>query len=383
MDTIIKNARIVMEGEVISGSVTVAGGVISDISTGNIQTAGAVDLEGDYLLPGLIDVHSDNIEKHVSPRPNVTWPRTFAAIAHDATVIGVGITTILDSISLSAAISLGGANGARTKHAQEIIDGLCIAEKAGSLRAEHLLHIRCEVTDPEIVGRIRQLGEDLPIKMFTLVDHTPGQRVFRNVETWRNYRKKGRGLSDSELDRMLDAEIEAQRLYARPNKQAIAAIARERNIALAGHDDASEDDIAESRALGGAATEFPTTIEAAKLAHSLDMKIIMGAPNLVRGKSHLGNLSAQQCAEDGVLDILASDYMPVSLLQAALMLTSDPIGYSLPRAVATVTSNPATACGLGDRGRIAIGAKADLIQVRYTDRLPVLRNVWRSGVRVH
>ncbi|MCC8957589.1 alpha-D-ribose 1-methylphosphonate 5-triphosphate diphosphatase [Bradyrhizobium sp. Pear77] len=383
MQEIIRNARIVLEGEIISGNITVADGVISDIATGNIYNQKGVDLEGDYLLPGLIDVHSDNIEKQISPRPNVTWPSTFAAMAHDANVIGVGVTTILDAISLSDPISLGGGDGSRTKLAHEIIDGIRMCQKVNAFRAEHLFHIRCELSDAYIVDRVRQLGEDLPIKMFTLMDHTPGQRVFRDIETWRNYRKKGRGLSECELDRMLAAEVEAQRRYAAPNRQAVAAIARERKIALAGHDDSSVEEINEALALGSSATEFPTTIEAARLAHSLGMKTIMGAPNLVRGKSHVGNVSAQECAENGVLDILASDYMPVSLLQAAFMLTCDPIGYSLPQAIATVTSNPANACGLEDRGKISIGAKADLIRVRYSDGLPVLRTVWRSGNRVH
>ncbi|QOZ33233.1 alpha-D-ribose 1-methylphosphonate 5-triphosphate diphosphatase [Bradyrhizobium sp. CCBAU 53421] len=383
MNEIIRNARIVLDDEVIVGNITVTNGVISNIANGELRTKSGVDFDGDYLLPGLVDIHSDNIEKHISPRPNVTWPSTFAAMAHDADVVGVGITTILDAISLSNAISLGGADGSRTKLAREIIDGIRVCQKADALKAEHLFHIRCELTDVDMVDRIRQLGDDLPISMFTLVDHTPGQRVFRDIGTWRNYRKKGRGLSDSELDRLLDAELDAQRRYAGPNRLAIAAIARERKIALAGHDDSSVEDINEAAALGSSASEFPTTIEAARLAHSLGMKTIMGAPNLVRGKSHLGNVSAQECAEKGVLDILASDYVPVSLLQAAFMLTSEPLGYALPQAIATVTSNPASACGLTDRGRISIGSKADLIRVRYTDGLPVLRCVWRSGVRVH
>lgn len=383
MQTTIRNARIVLESEVITGSIAIADGKICDMGQGNAGSGAGIDLEGDFLLPGLVDVHSDNIEKFVTPRPNVIWPRHFAAVAHDAYVIGVGITTILDAISLSDAISLGGATGSRTQLANDIIRGIREAQQIGALRAEHFFHIRCEMTDGEIVRRLGELDMDLPIRMFTLVDHTPGQRVFRDVETWRAYRKKGRGLSDSDLDWMLSAEREAQAQYAAPNRRAIALIARERGVALGGHDDSTVDDIADAAALGSTASEFPTTIEAARAARAAGLKTIMGGPNLVRGKSHVGNVSVQEVAASRLLDVLASDYMPVSLLQSAFMLTAEPIGYTLPQAVATVTSNPAEACGLPDRGRIEPGLNADLLQVRVVDGVPVLRAVWRSGIRVH
>ena len=383
MQQVFHNGKIVLDNEVIDGSIAVEDGVISSIDQGGIVPRDGIDLEGDYLTPGLVDVHSDNIEKLISPRPNVIWPSRFAAIAHDAYVVGVGVTTILDAISLSDAISLGGASGSRTQLALQIIEGITQSQKIGALRSDHFLHIRCEVTDAEISERLSRLDADRPIRMLTLLDHTPGQRVFRDVQTWRAYRKKGRGLTDGELDWMLAAEQEARARYATSNRRAIARIAHDRGIALGGHDDSTVEDIADAVALGSTASEFPTTIEAARAAQSAGLKTIMGGPNLVRGGSHIGNLSARDCAEQGALDILASDYMPVSLLQSAFMLTCEPIGYDLPRAIATVTSTPAEVCGLTDRGRIAVGKRADLLRVSLHEDLPILRAVWRSGRRVH
>jgi len=383
MQEIFHNARIVLENEVVEGSVSVDNGLIVSIDQGRLRSGAGVDLDGDYLMPGIIDVHSDNIEKLIAPRPNAVWPARSAAIAHDAYTIGVGITTILDAVCLSNPLSLGGASGSRSQLAASMINGIVESQKLGDLRAEHFIHVRCELTDPDIVARVADLGNDLPIKMFTVMDHTPGQRVFKNIETWRSYRKKGRGLTDVELDQLQAAEIEARETYASANRNAIARLAVEMGAALAGHDDSTVDEVNEAAALGATASEFPTTLEAAQAARAVGLKTIMGGPNLVRGGSHLGNLSAEECAAHGVLDILASDYMPVSLLQAAFMLTADHIGYSLPRAISTVTSAPADASGLADRGRIQTGKKADLLRVRICEGFPILGAVWRSGIRVH
>ncbi|MBV8535449.1 MAG: alpha-D-ribose 1-methylphosphonate 5-triphosphate diphosphatase [Alphaproteobacteria bacterium] len=381
MQQIISNAALVLADEVRLGSLVLDDGIIKSIEHG--RSGSGEDLDGDYLLPGLVDIPSDNIEKHIEPRPHVLWPNVFAAIAHDANVIGVGITTVLDAISLSEAVSLGGADGNRTKTAHKIIEGLRLAKDRDALRADHLFHIRCEVTDPEIVARVENLGGGFPMRLLSLVDHTPGQRVWTDVDLWRRYRKKGSGLTDAELDSALAAEIDAHRKYSASNRQALARLALERGVALAGHDDSCAADIEDALRLGSRLSEFPTTLEAARLARTGGMKVIMGAPNLVRGGSHTGNVSTRDCARAGTLDILASDYMPVSLLHAVFKLTEDPIGLSLPEATRMATAAPAAACGLEDRGEIAPGRRADLVRVRCTDGVPVVRSVWRCGQRVH
>ncbi|MCK9914425.1 alpha-D-ribose 1-methylphosphonate 5-triphosphate diphosphatase [Microbacteriaceae bacterium K1510] len=373
------NARIVLPDETVYGSLVVDDGMITAIDTGTAAAPDAVDAEGDYLIPGLIDVHSDNLEKHIVPRPNVVWPTTYAVIAHDADVIGVGITTILDAIALS-----GTSKGFdRAKLCNTMLDGIKDAAAKKALRADHLLHIRCEVTDPEIIARFAAVREDGAIRMVSLMDHSPGQRVFADVQAWRDYRRKGIGATDEMLDAMYEKEVAAHEKYAEPNRAALTVLAKERQLVIASHDDATPDHVAEAAALGGTISEFPTTLEAARHARRHSLGVVMGAPNLVRGGSHIGNVSTEQCAREGLLDMLSSDYMPVSLLHAAFMLTRDPIGYSLPRAMRTVTATPAKVCGLSDRGEIAIGRRADLVRVRDVEGHPIIRDVWRAGERVH
>jgi alpha-D-ribose 1-methylphosphonate 5-triphosphate diphosphatase len=379
MIQILTNARIVLPDEVISGTLVVKDGMIDAIDTTPAAAPEAIDLENDYLMPGLIDVHSDSLEKHVAPRPNVVWPAAFAAIAHDADLIGVGITTVFDAIALS-----GKNKGIdRTKLCRAMVEGLSDAAARNALRADHLLHIRCEVMDPDIVARFEALGDDQRIRMISLMDHSPGQRVFTDVEAWRDYRRKGVGASEEKLDAMYREQVEAHERYAASNRAALAARAKSRALVMASHDDATRENVLEGVALGGHISEFPTTLEAAQCAADNHLCVVMGAPNLVRGGSHIGNVSTEQCAREGLLDILSSDYMPVSLLHAALLLTRDPIGYSLPRAISTVSARPARVCGLSDRGEITPGRVGDLVQVKELDGLPIVRSVWRSGRRVH
>lgn len=378
MNTVLKNARIVLRDEAILGTIGISNGLITEIDAGSTSAKDAIDCEGDYIVAGLVDIHSDSLEKHVAPRPNVVWPGFFAAIAHDADIVGVGITTIFDAVALS-----GGKGGNRAELFQRIITGLTEASSSGALRADHLLHIRCEVSDPDIVSRFELVGDNPLVRMISLMDHTPGQRVFTDLGTWRDYRKKGHGMTDAELDVALERAIHAHETYSTQNRQALAATARERGLVMASHDDATVENILEGFELGGTIAEFPTTLEAAQRAIGDGMAVVMGSPNLVRGGSHIGNLSTAECAIDGMLSILSSDYVPVSLLHAVVMLTQEPIGLSLPQAMATASINPAAALNLNDRGEIAIGKRADLVRMRLFNEAPVVRTVWKVGERVH
>jgi alpha-D-ribose 1-methylphosphonate 5-triphosphate diphosphatase len=151
---------------------------------------------------------------------------------------------------------------------------------------------------------------------------------------------------------------------------------------LATHDDETVEHVAEAAALGITISEFPVTLEAAKAAHDGGMTVLMGAPNLIRGGSHSGNVSAAELVEAGLMDAFASDYVPVSLLHAAWKLTHDPFGWSLPDAIATVAARPAAAAGLTDRGEIVVGKRADLVRVGTAGAVPMARMVWRAGHRV-
>ncbi|MEO0730903.1 MAG: amidohydrolase family protein, partial [Pseudomonadota bacterium] len=168
-----------------------------------------------------------------------------------------------------------------------------------------------------------------------------------------------------------------------PHRKALVAIAHDAGIALASHDDALPGHVAESIADRVSLAEFPTTLEAAKLSHEAGVRVMMGAPNVVRGGSHSGNIASEELARAGYLDALSSDYVPASLLFGAFELARRVEGYDLADAIRTVTLNPARAAGLTDRGEIAVGKRADFVRVRANaDPVPTVREVYRDGARI-
>ena len=171
-------------------------------------------------------------------------------------------------------------------------------------------------------------------------------------------------------------------IYAQKHREALAAICAARGIAVASHDDATLDHVAEARQFNVTVAEFPTSMVAARASHEAGMGVLMGAPNVVRGKSHSGNIAARDLAEAGVLDVLSSDYVPFSLIYAPFVLAETVDHIELPRAIAMVTANPARQVGLTDRGRLASGLRADLVRVGRNEGIPVVRQVWREGRRV-
>jgi alpha-D-ribose 1-methylphosphonate 5-triphosphate diphosphatase len=213
------------------------------------------------------------------------------------------------------------------------------------------------------------------------MDHTPGQRQFTNVEHYFAYYQGRFGYSAADMEALVERRVADQRLYADVNRRRVVELSRQRRLALASHDDATVEHVMEALDLGMTMAEFPTTIEAAGVAHERGMAVIMGAPNVVRGGSHSGNVSARALAAERTLDILSSDYVPSSLLHAAFLLR-DEQGIGLPTAVAMVSATPAEAIGLEDRGEIAVGRRADLVRARLAGEFPVVREVWRAGSRI-
>ncbi|NEU98008.1 alpha-D-ribose 1-methylphosphonate 5-triphosphate diphosphatase, partial [Bradyrhizobium uaiense] len=290
-----------------------------------------------------------------------------------------GITTMFDSFGLVGEEFDSDRNTALGR----MLQGMEEAANEGLLRADHFIHLRCEIIEPDIVQRFAALQEHPKLKLVSLMDHTPGQRTFPDPRKWKMHQKRRTGASDAELDTILAARQEARDQYATVNRRAVADICRAKGIVVASHDDTTLDHILEAEQLGNSISEFPTTHLAAAEARRRDIRVVMGAPNLVRGGSHIGNLSASECATSGLLDILASDYVPASLLHAAFLLTEETVGWSLPKAIATVTTSPAACVGLNDRGEIGPGKRADLLRVRVHNGLPVIRSVWRGGQPVY
>ncbi|WP_244498460.1 alpha-D-ribose 1-methylphosphonate 5-triphosphate diphosphatase [Aureimonas ureilytica] len=375
-EQVFTNALIVLPDEVVEGSLLVREGRIADISAGKVR--GGVDCEGDHLLPGLVELHTDNLEGHYLPRPKVRWNIHAALQAHDAEVAASGITTVFDAlrVGMDEDAQLGGAD------MQLMADAIGAASERDDLRAEHFLHLRCEVSAEDVLPSFERLGSHPLVRLASLMDHAPGQRQFVDLETYRIYYQGKTGMSDPVFEAFCARRIKDSQTYSERHRRAIAETCHKAGIAIASHDDATAAHVEESRALGVALAEFPTTLEAARLSHESGLAVLMGAPNVVRGGSHSGNISAAALVERGLLDVLSSDYVPFSLVQAVFVL-AETIG--LCAAVRMVSANPARVAGFADRGALLTGLRADLVRVHAPEgkvATPVVRGVWRGGRRV-
>jgi len=378
-ETIITNARIVgRDTELPLGSLLVRDGKIAELDTGRSTAANAVDFGGDYLMPGLVELHTDNLEKHFSPRPGVRWPSKLAVQAHDAQIAAAGITTVLDAVAVGDVRE----GAVRMEILRDMVDAIDKSQSAGMLRANHLLHLRCEVSYGSLLDLIEPMSNLDWLKLVSIMDHTPGQRQFVSHAKYRQYYQGKFGLSDAEMDKFMADQIAAAAAHGAVNRRAVVELCRSKGLALASHDDATAEHVAEAAADGMVVAEFPTTFEAAEMSRNSGMKVMMGGPNVVRGGSHSGNISARALAEKGHLDIVSSDYVPGSLLTSAFLLPQQVPGVSLSDAIAMVSANPAEAIGLDDRGALEAGRRADMIRVSVVEDTPVVRAVWREGQRV-
>ncbi len=376
------NARLVLADEVVLGSLTCQRGIIQAIDPGDKGVGGAIDVQGDYLMPGMVEVHTDNFERHLMPRPKVRWDDAPALLAHDAEIAASGITTVLDALGVGES----DPDSVRGSEWDTVLDCLSEFSSRGVLRADHLLHVRCELPAPNTLELFAPFIGNPMVRMVSLMDHTPGQRQWENIEHAWIYFTGKKGWSQAKFEERVAQSREHQARYAEPHRAYFTAYCKQHGITLASHDDTTVAHVEEAFAEGATVSEFPTTVAAAQAARARNMATIMGGPNVVRGGSHSGNVSAIELTRLGLVDILSSDYVPGSLLSAAVRLT-ETAGLNLPHAVALVTRNPAQSIGLNDRGAIAQGLRADLVQVRMTTladgrHQPIVRAVWRGGVRV-
>jgi alpha-D-ribose 1-methylphosphonate 5-triphosphate diphosphatase len=376
---ILANARVVLADAVIErGWVAIADGRIAEIGEGTPPERGD-DLAGDLLIPGLVELHTDHLEAHYVPRPKVHWDPMAAVVSYDAQLATSGITTVLDSVRIWREASIQEVDG---QH-DVLSDAIAAARDADLLRADHFLHLRCEVPMPDVIADTEKMVGRRDVRLMSLMDHTPGQRQFRDETKLRAYyRGKKGGLTDAELDEMFELRRRYQAAHAELNRRGLVDLARRRGIPLASHDDTIPEHVTEAIDDRVAIAEFPTTAEAAEALHAAGIKVLMGAPNLVRGGSHSGNVATADLAAAGVLDIMSSDYVPSALLLGALRLPAAVPTFDLPAAIRTVSRTPAHAVGLTDRGEIAVGKRADLVRVYSNAGTSTARNVWRAGRRV-
>ena len=377
-ETILANATLVLPDETLRGTVRIADGRIVDISSGTTVLAGAEDCGGDLVMPGLIELHTDNLERHIEPRPKVDWPHSAAIIAHDAELASVGITTVFDALRVGSVVSNAKTNYG--EYARVLADEILGLRADGALRISHFLHLRAEVCSETLVEELDKFGPEDRIGIVSLMDHTPGERQFRDLTQLRKYVMGKHGISEAEFEDHVAAQKALKIRHGAAHEAAAVAAARRYGAVLASHDDTEAGHVSRSSEHGAQFAEFPTTVEAAEACNLHGIKVMMGAPNLIRGGSHSGNVAARDLAEADLLDIVSSDYVPSSLLSAALMLGD--LWGDLPRGIATVTAAPAAAVGLADRGGVRIGARADLVRVSRIGSAGAVRGVWVEGRRV-
>jgi len=376
--TVLKNARLVLANEIVSGHLALSKGRIVSIDTGLAPQAG-LDLEQDFLIPGLVDIHTDHFEKHVYPRAHVRWDPLRAALAHDAQIIGSGITTVFDSLCVGATVT----KPERREVLSPMVDALEKGQSAGLFRADHLVHLRCEITDEETTRLTEEnIGKDI-VRMVSVMEHLPGRRQSKDVEAYMRRRMADTGESQAEAEKATQALLNFSDEISEKVRPAVIALAHAHDLPLLSHDDTELHHVDEALSEGISVSEFPCTIEAARKAKDHDMHVVGGAPNVLRGGSQSGNVAVKDLMSEGLVDILASDYVPRSLLDGAFMVAADEnFEDDLPSAFRMVTKTPAEVSGLSDRGELSPGRRADLLHVGLHDGHPFVKHAWVHGRRV-
>lgn len=373
------NAFLVLADETVTGSLRIEDGRIAAIDSGAAVPAGAVDCGGDMVAPGLVELHTDNLERHLRPRPSADWPHDAAIVAHDAELAGTGITTVFDAIRVGS-IETGSKHAAHDRYARRMADEILAMRAAGALRISHQLHLRAEICSETLIEELEGFGPGDRVGILSLMDHTPGQRQFADLAQYETYIRGRQGLSGSAFEAHVAARQALGRRVGLAHEATAVAAAERLGATLASHDDTTAAHVARSASHGARLAEFPTTRTAAQACRAHGIGVVMGAPNLIRGVSHSGNVPASALAEADLLDVLSSDYVPAALLQAAVQLGAR--WDDLARALRTVSLAPARAAGLDDRGALQVGLRGDVIRVSRAHSVPVLRGVWVQGARV-
>lgn len=372
------NAKLILKDEIIKGSVRIKDGVITDIDSGTSVPSGALDLRGDYLGPGLVELHTDNLERHLTPRPKVDWPYRAAILAHDRELAGTGITTVFDAIRVGSIVS--GHSKRYGKYARQMADEILALRTQGLLRISHHIHLRAEICSETLTEEFAEFTPEDRIGIVSMMDHTPGQRQFADLSKFETYVRGKYSFGDQEFRDYVDFLYALQSRLGAGHEAATVDAAKRLGATLASHDDTTAPQVATSHAYGVTMAEFPTTVAAADACHAHGISTIMGAPNLIRGGSHSGNVAAAELAHLDRLDILSSDYVPSGLLIAAVQLGD--LWGDMSRGMSTVTVQPAQAVGLTDRGALKLGQRADFIRFSVLDGTPVLQETWCAGERV-
>lgn len=378
MSILLTNATIVLRDAVITnGWLLIEADLIASVGAmphaPSIHGATVRDLGGALLMPGVIDLHCDTIEKMVQPRPGVEINGAVALHITDRLLVNSGVTCEFHSLSLDDA-----EFGVRNEDfIQNFINEVNRADHAS---VRHYIHARVEVSSARGAYALSNIIDQPLVKLVSIMDHSPGQGQYVTDESFRYYVAKTTGRTDSEIDEIILTK--AQLKAGIPDRiDYVVQLCRNAHIPLATHDDDTIEKINAWVEMGIGISEFPTTVEAAAAAHQHGMLVGMGAPNVLRGRSSGGNLSAIDAIRAGHVDWLCADYYPAAMIPAALTLVDHGI-LDLPSAIALITANPAQAIGMEHHiGQIAVGLSADLVVVTRTPQ-PIVRDVYVAGVQV-
>ncbi len=372
MKTYLTHARVVLADQLLDdASLLIEEGVITAINPTSVEGATEMNLEGKILMPGMIDLHCDALEKEVEPRPNVHFPLDFACAQADKRNAAAGVTTVYHALSF-AHEELGVRNNEfAARVAREV------HQWQPHALIDNRVHCRYEITDPTGLPILMQLLEEESMHMISMMDHTPGQGQFKDMAAYRDYLTRTYKKTADEVDVLVERKLE-QATGAYERMQELAYHAHKAGISVASHDDDSAERIDTMSGIGSDISEFPIYLEAAQAAKAAGMHTVFGAPNILRGKSQSGSMRAIDAIHEGVADCLCGDYSPAALMVAVFRLPAL-TELSLADALRLVTVNPAKAARLEDRGEIAVGKRADLVAVAQPGGLPQASEVWSNG----
>lgn len=371
------NARVVTpDGILEDASVKVADGRIAEIREGSMNGSRQIDARGRFLFPGFVDMHSDAIEKGIEPRPNTFFPVNIAVFELDKKIAACGITTMYHSLSF-AEMEVGLRNNSA---ASGIIREINLFRHKLHVRTK--IHARFEITDTGAAPFLESLIRDGQVDLFSIMDHSPGQGQFRDILSYKKYYGPVYAKSDSEMDHIIERKRRAKEGEAPRVIGHLVDVCRERGISVASHDDDSREKISWLKTMDIGVTEFPVNEEALSAAHEHGIRVCLGSPNVVRGKSQAANLSAREAISKGYGDILCSDYSPMTLLHSVFTLERHGI-LRLHEAVRMASLNPARAVGIDGRtGSIEEGKDADLVMVDGSEAIPRVIKTFVAGKEV-
>ncbi|CAH0124786.1 Alpha-D-ribose 1-methylphosphonate 5-triphosphate diphosphatase [Peribacillus sp. Bi96] len=380
---LIKNGKIITEDSILMDhDLLIKDDRISRIApVGEIETSPemeVLDALGGYVTPGFIDLHSDYIEHMTAPRPTSLMNFHLSLRETEKELITHGITTMFHSLSLYKSTEYAYKPIREPENVRKLIDLIDQTHKMKHL-VRHRFHARYEIDNLEDIDSLKEYVSEKKVHLVSFMDHTPGQGQYRHLEIYRNTLRGYNDYSDEAIDVMIRTHQVKEKLTIERMKE-IALLARENNIAVASHDDDSIEKLELVHSFGTSISEFPITLEIARKAHDMGMYTIAGAPNVLLGGSHSGNLSASEAIQDGSIDILCSDYYPAALLHSMFELVENH-GMDLVDMFKLVTINPAKAVKMEDEiGSIHEGKKADILIIeKISGDFPVITTVIVDG----